>query len=864
MTANSAKTFILGVIYRHPKGDVHDFVSKFNDKLLQINEKYKSKYYILGDININVNPSNSTEKSASYLNMISSNGAHMLIDKPTRISGDCSSIIDHIITNDCSNLIYPCVFLSDLSDHFPVACFVASNSSNSKSSPRKKLAFYYRDIKRFDKDLFATDLCNNLELYFYIDVFESAHDVDLKFSNFVNIVSSCINQHAPLKKASRRKSKLINKPWITKGILISIRRKQKLYINCYKNGSDAQKILYKIYSNKLTKIKTFAKKLYLQTEIVNSSQDMRKFWGIMKTLLPNKPLANSPDMINVNGSMINNPVDIAENFNKYFCGVGRTLANNINCNNSISFKNYMKNRVSSSMFLRPTCATEILRIINQMNLNKSCGSDGINAKFIIFAAEVLAPVLALLFNACFDYGLFPSCLKIAKVVPIYKSGDKSELTNYRPISLLSTFSKILEKVVYTRTINFLNLNTVLSPSQYGFRSKFSTLHAILDITTSTFDSIENKLYTGLVLLDLAKAFDTVNHTILHNKLDHYGIRGIAKNFFQSYLSNRSQFVCINNANSSLSNIEVGVPQGSTLGPLLFLLYINDLSNSIDSTPRLFADDTCLVVNAPSTELLEQRINHEFNGVSNWMIANKLTLNANKSQALIISPKLRSPSVNLNLRCPAGQIKIVNKAKYLGVILDNKLNFHEHAKYVEAKLARSVGILSKLKFFLPQTALLKLYYSLVHSHLTYGLTVWGTTYPTYLLKLNRIQNKAIRTVAGITGKAWCESVSPLYSKLGILPLEQLAKYVISKFVYNHRKKSLPPVFDNYFTPANVTHSFSTRFSSNEQLKIPFFKTKRTQRSIKFIGAKIWNVIPPDMRKYSSSKFQKEYKNYLLKF
>ena len=383
------------------------------------------------------------------------------------------------------------------------------------------------------------------------------------------------------------------------------------------------------------------------------------------------------------------------------------------------------------MFLRPTSPTEIYNVIFQLNSNKSCGFDGINANFVITASEVLSPISSILINACFDLGVFSSVLKIAKVIPVFKEGDKGKVSNHRPISLPTVFSKILEKLVYARTVVFLNSHSVLVPTQYGFRPKFSTIHAVLDIITSCYDNMAINMYTGFGLLDLAKAFDTVNHNILLKKLDHYGIRGIVNDFFRSYLTNRRQIVSISNSNSSLKFINVGVPQGSNLGFLLFLLFINDLPNCLESVPRLFADDTCLQVCAPSVEQLELKLNSELTKICKWMFANKLTLNASKSQALIISPKLRCSPVCLNLRCPAGTIKSVNNAKYLGITLDNRLNFREHIKITETKVARSVGILSKLKYYLPESAMLQLYYPLVHSQLMYGVAVWGNTFPSIL-------------------------------------------------------------------------------------------------------------------------------------
>ena len=294
----------------------------------------------------------------------------------------------------------------------------------------------------------------------------------------------------------------------------------------------------------------------------------------MKTLLPHKPIRVLPKYIHEEGQIIDTPLHIADKFNNHFCRVGKVLAEKVKPSNLNNFQQYLYNRVCSSMFLNPTSAFEIRCIIriNQLNTNKSCGSDGIEAKFIVLASEALSPVfLAILFIACFDFGIFPTCLKTAKVVPVYKVGDNNEVTNYRPISILSIFSKILEKlpVVHTRTLSFLKCHLVLTPTKYGFRPKYSTLQALLDITNSALDNMEKKLYTGLVYLDLTKAFDIVNYSILLYKLEHYGIRGIVNNFFGSFLTNRNQYVTINNTNSSLKSIDIGVLQGSILGPLLY-------------------------------------------------------------------------------------------------------------------------------------------------------------------------------------------------------------------------------------------------------------------------------------------------------
>ena len=263
--------------------------------------------------------------------------------------------------------------------------------------------------------------------------------------------------------------------------------------------------------------------------------------------------------------------------------------------------------------------------------------------------------------------------------------------------------------------------------------------------------------------------------------------------------------------------------------------------------------------APSTTILETQLKDDLNNICNWISANNLTLNSKKSQLLIIAPNFKFSNVVLNIQSPAGEIKTVFKAKYLGILFDNRLNFLAHIKILEVKIAPLVGILNKLKYFLPSSALLKLYYALIHSHFNYGLAVWGSTYPTYLNKLKLLQNKAIRIV---TFSHMSTSSKPLYIKSNILPLPKLFKFEVAKIVYCYKFNLLPKIFDNYLSYAKSYHSRTTRFSLNNHLTIPLFKSNRSQRSIKYIGPKIWNSISHNLRIMTFNKFKKHYKSVLL--
>lgn len=261
----------------------------------------------------------------------------------------------------------------------------------------------------------------------------------------------------------------------------------------------------------------------------------------------------------------------------------------------------------------------------------------------------------------------------------------------------------------------------------------STNHALLDVITNCYDNINHNLFTSLIFLDLTKAFDSVNHDILLHKLDHYGIRGQALDLIRSFL-NRKQYVAINGKKSKLLSNRYGVPQGSILGPLLFLIFINDIPSSVKCIPRLFADDTCLAISSPNLTTLTLDINIDLENISKWFKVNKLTVNPSKSAALIIPPKLNKFVPNINITLDNSPIPQSHRVKYLGTTIDSKLKFDSHIEDVERKISKAVGIITKLTLFMPKNVLLKIYYSSIHPHLLYGVLIWGATFPSYLKKL----------------------------------------------------------------------------------------------------------------------------------
>ena len=339
---------------------------------------------------------------------------------------------------------------------------------------------------------------------------------------------------------------------------------------------------------------------------------------------------------------------------------------------------------------------------------------------------LICPLLTHICNLSLSEGIFPDELKLANVIPIFKSGDHETFNNYRPVSTLCTISKVFEKIMYSRLLNYLDHYKILFSYQFGFRKSHSTYMAfmvLIDKLTRALD--EGKFVVG-ILLDFSKAFDTVDHDILLTKLSHYGIRGVPLLWFQSYLSNRQQFVAYNGVSSSVKTVKCGVPQGSILGPLLFLIYINDLVNVCSHClPILFADDTNLFVSGVDMSHISEIVSKELAELSQWLKVNKLSLNLKKTQYMIFSRR-KSKDETINIKIDDQSISETKSSKFLGVYIDNSLNWKTHISYIAGKISRGIGIILKSRKYLTEDSLLTLYYCFIYPFLIYCNHIWGNT------------------------------------------------------------------------------------------------------------------------------------------
>ena len=559
---------------------------------------------------------------------------------------------------------------------------------------------------------------------------------------------------------------------------------------------------------------------------------------------------------------VTDPAEISTKFNNYFSNIAENILSERKYHGNKSYSEFLTEPLHESINnnFPPTDENEICKIISQFKIDKATGPCSIPSKILNLIKFEISKPLSLIINLSFETGIHPDKLKTAQVIPVFKKGSKLLTSNYRPISLLSNLNKIFEKAMYTRIYNFLNNQNCFYPLQFGFREKHSTDHALISIIDKINEALDKKKIACGIFVDFQKPFDTVNHDILLKKLSHYGIRNNVNDWFKSYLHERKQYVSILGYDSPLSTVYHGVPQGSVLGPLLFLIYINDLNKAIKySTTYHFADDTNMLRIANSYREIEKQLNIDLKNLYSWLLANKISLNATKTEILYFKKPLSPPPPsNLKIKLNGLILKPTNTIKYLGIHIDDTLSGKTHCSELLPKLRRANGMIAKARHHLPFQEILSIYYATFSSNLLYGCQTWGQHPNPLINKIETLQKNAVRL---ITFSEFNSHTSPLFKALKILKFKDQITLSNCLLVHDQINDNLPINFENFFITTNDLYTKNTKSSKTGKLFMPHVNSVRYGRhSIKHSCILTWNNM---IKQFPNTDFMKIRRNDLKK-
>ena len=812
----------LANVYRPPRDNYSDAsITKFLKPYSEIHNKLTKENSTLitaGDFNINLLNLTSREKFQEYFDLFIGNGSLPLITHPTRFSKKKATLIDQIYCrfSKYSSHRTSGIIATKISDHLP--CFSVMNFA-MKDPPKPKFINVQRkgpkEIENFKNEV-ATQLrkCN-----FNTD---SLADPNENYALLEKIIIDARVKCFPITRVKYKKYKHKLTPWITFGLLNSIKYRDKLYVKLIKTSLISPKHAsmekeYKEYCSILQSSLRKAKCSYYHKQFQNSISDIKKTWSKINEVLCRKSKkAEMPDYFLDGNKVLTENVDIANCFNNFFANIGPTLANSIKGPMGQSYKDYLKIRIESNFSFDTVDNGYVLNLIKKLKPKTSSGHDGLSSIMLGDIAVSVSPILTCIINQSLCTGIFPESLKVAKIIPIYKKENQHLTDNYRPVSLLPIISKIFEKVVFIQVYDYFTQNDLLYKSQYGFRKLHSTELAALEFTDKIVSNLEQGKLPLAIFLDLSKAFDTIDHNILIDKLSYYGITGRALDWFKSYLHQRKQYVQYCDSISSMSNIKTGVPQGSILGPLLFIIYMNDIAavtNKFHFT--LYADDTSLLEplctfavdsNEDYAEI-SKNINAELKLITDWLSLNKLSLNAKKTKMMVFHHKQKIVNSNLlKLYINSKKIECVKEFNFLGIMLDENLNWKSHVQKISSKIAGVAGTLSRLKRFLPSDILKTIYNALIQPHLNLGVLLWGIN----IKRIYKLQKWAVRA---ITSSKYNSHSTPIFKKLKILRIHELYKLNILKFFFKYKKNMLPAYFQGMFQEVFLSHNHDTRHKND---------------------------------------------------
>lgn len=820
VTQFESKSFDIICVYRPPNTQKESDLKK--KKFFEYIELIENNDIIIGG-DFNVHSEKKSEKE--WFKYMSDIGLKQMITSDTRITDSSSSCIDHIYVRYPEKFNNYGVISSEISDHMPV--FISRKCA--KYDCNEIIEIKYNDWKRFDKTGFESsikDLSNEIK---------SIKDIDKCVNKFNSKIKESIKTFLPKKQIKVKNNKTL--PYITRYLrsLMNERNRVKNHFNKLKRKDIINNDLFEKYKQLRNKININIKQMkrkWFENRVEENKNDSKKMWKTISENISTKKSKRTQNIINdfdvnaMNDHFIQTPEKLVKNFGDNFHFEVMTPI----CENSFSLPEASEQDISD--------------IISKLDENKAVGCDGISAKLLI-RFSILVPLITFLINKTFIDLKVPEVWKTSSIKALHKSGPKNFLTNYRPISILPTISKIMEKIIYNKLYKFLTDNNLLSSAQFGFRSGHSCTDALLIMLNEIFIQKNRRKKVCVLTLDITKAFDTVCHQILIYKLFRLGLDWNSILWFTSYLENRKQFVKEKEKISETKEFTVSVPQGSLLGPLLFSIYVNDLSKlELNGQLVFYADDCSIVYSADDYQELESLVNSSLNEINNWMFDNRLTINEKKSNYLLIDFSGRHPT-NLSLKIGENELQRVYETKVLGITVDDRLSFKSHINNLCTKLSARIGLISRLRQFLPKKILNVIFKAIVQPNFDYGINIYGFTFQSHINKIQKLLNRAARVISSSD-----KDIKVLYEELNWKSFIDRRKYFCSIFIYKCLNNLGPELCQNLFH--YKVSEIRTKSIINSELFLPKKFSETFGNSIFYTGVQIYNSLDKKIRLISNFK------------
>lgn len=822
--------------YKPPPIPVRDFVVDLH-AFLETNISNHIEVFT-GDINIDILKANDNNV-CDYLYTMAQLGFIPYINSPTRFQ--TNTCLDHIFVRQKLRTVkcrYDTFILdTHVTDHSPVMLNITSDSllPNHVSQESHIMKKTKLDLNKFRQLLSMEDW----------SCVTSLKDPDLATDVFVTTFMKFVEMAEVEYIVRVGKYKKI-KRWITNGLITSIKCRDRMKKQLLKNYNPELDIEYKAYRNYLNRLICKRKNDYYRNEINKNKNNVKKVYDIIRDATNECSRKKSLICIcNDSNEKFESEVEMANYCNDYFVNIGVKMNEQVPLPREPCGFDIQMSR--SSLFLKPLTEAEIISHISSLKNNSASGHDRVSVGIIKYShAEILKPLLHII-NLCFEVGCVPSQFKTSIVVPVHKSGSKADVGNYRPISLISNFAKIFEKSLKIRLVNHFKANNIISSHQYGFTEGLSTGDAMYRLVSEITSNLNlGKKCIG-VFLDLAKAFDTVPHKKMLEVLSCCGLRGVVLQLMESYLRDRYQLLRLNNSFSNKQRIRVGIPQGTVIGPILFIVYINSLlMMDIGGMTLSYADDTAIIFSGKDWEETKLCAEVGLLRVKNWLETYNLTLNLSKTKYIAFSLTNAGRPNFTDLEMGEATISEAHQVKYLGIVVDEFLKWGPHIDYISGKMRRLIHKFYLLREFLTTGILVMVYKSLVESLIRYGIVVWGGLYSSTLYKLEILQKYLLKII---------------YRKRRTYPTELL--FTVNtpniRVIYMSTLCSFLYNCDRVY----INHSYETRKKVNKHLKIPMSNNNLNLKFTDYIAPKIYNLLPNAIKNLTNlRKFNTECKKFIF--